>query len=149
MNDELKLSRCARCSAVYVRIRVAVCHHCIDDEEEDFRNIRDILHEYDNLNVARVAELAEVTEACVLRMLEEGLIVNQEVNNDVKCGKCGKPALSTSQRLCAHCLTELDRKFFSEINVAKQRLMDEIPSDSVHVMLNKKRKKVVEADDLI
>ena len=136
MSDGLKIIRCARCTEIFVRIRTAICPNCIEDEEDDYRVIRDILHEYTKINVARVAELAEVTEACVLRMLEQGLIVNEQVNNDVKCGN---PAISNLQRLCAKCLSNLDQKFYSEINEAKQRVMDEKSSDSVHVMLNRKR----------
>lgn len=148
MNDELKLTHCARCSVIFVRIRMKICPECIDIEEEEYNKIRDVLHEYERLNIAKVAELAEVSEACVLRMLEEGIIVNEQVNNDIKCGRCGLPAISTSQRLCAHCLSVLDQKFYSEINEAKRRLREEIPIDSVHVVLNRKRKKTIDINRL-
>lgn len=148
MDDDLKITRCARCGTVFVRIRTNICHECIDVEEEEYRVIRDVLRDQESLNVAQVAELAEVTEACVLRMLDQGLIVNDQVSNDVKCGQCGLPAISTRKRLCATCLAALDQKFYTEINEAKQRLRDESPSDSVHVTLNKKRKKSIDIEHL-
>ena len=129
-----------------MRIRTQVCHSCIDVEEEEYRAIREVLREHDSLNVAKVAEIAEVTEACVLRMLEQGLIVNEQVNNQVKCGKCGQPAIGTTQRLCGVCLNDLDRKFYSEINEALHRIGENLPSESVHVMLNRKRSRSTEID---
>ncbi len=148
MGDQFKIVRCVRCEAIFVRIRTAVCTHCLDAEEEDFHRIRDVLHEHKHLNVVAVAELAEVTEACVLRMLGEGLIVNEQVSHDVKCGQCGAPAISTSQRLCARCLANLDRKFVTEISEARQRMIEAPASASVHVMLNRKRKKSIDSNEL-
>lgn len=148
MSDELKIAKCARCSVLFVRIRGEVCHSCVEAEEADYLAIKEVLRENDDLNVTEVAKQAEVTEACVLRMLEQGLIVNEQVDNEVKCGKCGRPAISTQQRLCGTCLTSLDQTFYSEINEAKDRIEEAVPSDSVHVMLNKKRKKVIDTDQL-
>lgn len=147
MSDELKLIHCARCSEIFVQIRTKICPNCIDIEEEEYARIRDVLHNNESINVAKVAELAEVTETCVLRMLDSGLIINEQVNNDVKCGQCGLPAISTSQRLCTYCLSQLDQKFYSEINEAKRRLHDENPNDSVHVVLNRKRNRKFRIDE--
>ena len=124
-----------------MRIRTQVCHSCIDVEEEEYRAIREVLREHD-----MYPSPGKLRSSCVLRMLEQGLIVNEQVNNQVKCGKCGQPAIGTTQRLCGVCLNDLDRKFYSEINEARHRIGENLPSESVHVMLNRKRSRSTEID---
>ena len=80
--------------------------------------------------------------------IREGIIINEQIDNDAKCGQCGLPAISASKRLCSYCLSQLDQKFYSEINEAKLRMREEFATDSVHVVLNRKRKKTIDIDQL-
>lgn len=104
----MALSTCARCGKLYAKIRSAVCPACEKDEDADFVKIRNVLAHHPGLNVEQVAEAADVSEDCVLRMLDEGRIENTMVGDPIKCGRCGAPALSVTKKLCEACLTKLD-----------------------------------------
>lgn len=140
-SKDMKIAHCARCRGLFVRIRFEVCDRCLDDEEADYTRINDVLVSNKGLTVEQVAEKAEVTTACVLRMLERGLIVNEKIAENIKCGRCGAPAISASQQLCTACLQDLDKKFISEINQAKKNVAQQ-HNESVHEVLNEKRKQV-------
>jgi ribosomal protein L37E len=85
-----------------------VCVHCQSAENADFDKIRGVLDRTPNLNAEQVAEEAQVSIECVLRMLEEGLIASVSLMEQVKCGRCGAPAISMSKKLCQACLEELN-----------------------------------------
>lgn len=110
MGQTIRMARRARCGATFVKIRSSVCEKCMDDEEGDYRRISDVLAGNTDLNVEGVAEAA--TTKCVLRMLDRGLIANDQVTDDVRCGRCGELAISASKRLCHTCLIKLGQNFF-------------------------------------
>lgn len=143
MDDGIKIARCARCKKTYVKIRFPVCDDCIDDEEADFKTISNVLAENSNQNVEIVANLAGVTPECVLRMLDRGLIATEMNSLNVRCGRCGEPAISPAQRLCQRCLIQLDQTFFAEISEARRVRQEREKQDSVHEAIDKKRKTVI------
>ena len=138
MSDSMKIAHCPRCNNLFVRIKHVVCDRCIDDEDADYKKIHDVLDNYTGLGVEQVAAKAEVEPKCVLRMLDRGMIANEQVAKNIKCGQCGAPAISASQQLCPSCLIKLDRKFFAEINEAKKHVAEQ-RTDTVHQVLNAKR----------
>jgi hypothetical protein len=117
--DEPQLAHCARCRRLYVRLTSHVCEKCFDLEESDFSRIRDEIEKDPNLSVDEVAQRAQVTVACVFRMLDEGLIAGTHDGEDVTCGRCGSPAIGPRQRLCMECLYDLDRQLSLELNQAR------------------------------
>jgi hypothetical protein len=90
-------------------------------EESDFARIKDIIEQDPNLSAEELAERANVTVACVFRMLDEGLIANSHDDDDFTCGRCGSPAIGPRQRLCMSCLMELDRELSLELNQVRLR----------------------------
>lgn len=121
-----------------MKIRFDVCENCIDEEEADYQRIHDVLAQDASQSTEAVALLADVEVACVLRMLDRGLIVNDHIAREFKCGRCGDTAISATQKLCRACLHNLDKRFFQEINEAK-RVLSEQRRESVHTILTKKR----------
>jgi ribosomal protein L37E len=142
MGETIRIARCRRCNEAYIKVSFSVCDNCLDDEDADYQRISDTLAENPNKNVETVAYLADVTPSCVLRMLDRGLIANEQVDNDVRCGKCGEPALSVAQKLCQSCLIKLDQKFFSEINEAKRTQDAQNQDQSVHDTIDRKRQSI-------
>lgn len=140
---EPELAHCARCRRLYVRLKAHVCEQCFDMEEADFMRIRDVLAEDPRLTADEVASRAQVTVACVLRMLDEGLIANRQADDDAVCGRCGAAAISARQRLCTACLLDLDRQLTFELNQAqllkKQRDL-KATAHYVHELLSSKRR---------
>lgn len=140
---EPELAHCARCRRLYVRLKAHVCEGCYDLEESDYMRIRDVLAEDPRLTAEQVAERAQVTVACVLRMLDEGLIASRIDDDEAKCGRCGADAISARQRLCTACLLDLDRQLTLELNqarlVKKQREL-KATAHHVHESLSQKRR---------
>ena len=106
----MALAACPRCKKIFDKTRSAVCTRCQDTEDDEFDKIRSVLDRNPNLNAEQVAEEAQVSLECVLRMLEEGLIASVSLMEQVKCGRCGAPAISMSKKLCKACLEELNVK---------------------------------------
>jgi hypothetical protein len=119
LDEELQLAHCARCRRLYVRVQSHVCEKCFDMEESDFARIKDEIEKDPNLTAEDVAERANVTVACVFRMLDEGLIARTHDGEDISCGRCGSPAIGPRQRLCTGCLMDLDRQLTLELNQAR------------------------------
>ncbi len=142
--DETQLAHCARCRRLYVRVRSHVCEKCYDMEESDFSRIKDVIEQDANLTAEEVAERANVTVACVFRMLDEGLIASANTGEDVTCGRCGSPAIGPRQKLCTMCLLDLDRELTIELNQArllrKARDMKGTPHH-VHEAMEAKRRR--------
>jgi hypothetical protein len=127
---------------VYARLKSLVCGACVDEEEAEYRRIRDVIAEHPNSNAEIVAALADVDIRTVFRMLDSGLIRSDSAFGDTQCGNCGKPAISHVQRLCAECLMELDHRLNAHLlelrQVASQmRLARET---KVHSTLQDKRR---------
>jgi len=118
--DEPELAHCARCKRLYIRMRWNVCESCRTMEEADFSRIREELSRASELTAEELAVRANVPVACVLRMLDEGLIASSG-DDDQTCGRCGAPAIGPKQRLCTACLMDLDRQITHELNEAQLR----------------------------
>jgi len=119
---DFSIAKCARCDKPFQKIRSPVCLACQPDEDRDFDKIRDVVGSTPNLKAAQAAELAGVTTACVLRMIDEGQIVTDTLLDTPKCGRCGAPAVGRAKRLCEKCLVELDRNVAANIRRMRQLL---------------------------
>ena len=118
----MAIAKCARCGKPYDKIRSPVCEMCQPDEDADYVRVRDVLSEAPGLNAAQAASAADVTVACVLRMLDDGQIDNPESLTPVSCGRCGAPAVSRTKRLCTRCIMALNQEFAETVS----RLREEI-----------------------
>ncbi len=112
-------AKCARCGAVFTKVKSAVCLKCQPDEEADYRRIRDALAEHPDPTVESLAETAGVAVTCVRRMLAEGLIENTAVSEPAVCGRCGGRAISTRKRLCEDCLKKLNMEVGQALNTMR------------------------------
>jgi len=120
-STEFDLQRCARCKRMFFRLGTSVCYECQPDEDADFEKIRDVLDRHEGLAAEELAEMAGVAAQCVLRMIEEGRLANEDASNPIRCGRCGEPAISMTKRLCYHCLSELDRLCTEALRTFRQR----------------------------
>ncbi len=121
---EPELAHCARCKRLYIRMRWNVCESCRVMEEVDFSRIREELERTPELTADELAERANLPVACVLRMLDEGLLVS--TGDDETCGRCGEPAISPRLRLCTWCLMDLNRRITHELKEAQMRKREQV-----------------------
>ena len=122
----MPLCKCPRCQQMFNKQKNAICTKCQPDEEEDFEKVREALDDQPNLTPEQVAEVTGVGVACILRLLDEGRIAAMPDGvNQIKCGRCGAPAISLSKRLCEGCL---------------QKLNSEVARAQANIKLQKKKK---------
>ena len=122
----VSLAKCPRCDQLFQKIRSLVCPRCQDDEDADHERIRDVLCYEPSLTAEEVAEVAGVERACVLRMLDEGLITSAALADPPACGRCGAPAISPSKRVCQSCLLKLNFEFADAVRRIREQKRKEI-----------------------
>ncbi len=135
------LSTCARCKRLFTKTDFEVCAYCRDAELADYDKIRNALAENENLNAASLAELTGVSLSCVLRMIDHGGARTAASVEQLKCGMCGAPAMSASQRICESCLKKLDQ----EVSSMRERVLGQQEKSGstmsgVHRTVEKKRR---------
>lgn len=104
----MPISNCPRCKKLFDKRKFPVCPKCEPHEQADYEQIRETLGKVPHLSAEEIAIEANMDRDVVLRMLEQGLIQIVTVNQTVKCGRCGAPAISISKRLCQSCLEKLN-----------------------------------------
>ena len=118
----LDLAQCARCRRVFPVVRSPACPECQRDEDAEFDKIRDVLDYDSTLSPEETAEAAGVSVDCVLRIVDAGLVSDANVAEVPKCGRCGKPAISRSKRLCEDCVTKLDAQFTKAVGATRNTI---------------------------
>jgi DNA-directed RNA polymerase subunit M/transcription elongation factor TFIIS len=114
----MALVSCPRCKKLFDKGVALICAKCQPEEDADYGKIRAVLDRSPQLNAEEVAAEAEVPVACVMRMLQEGLITNVSLTEKIKCGRCGAPAISFTKKLCQACLDKLN----AEVAVAQGKI---------------------------
>lgn len=143
-----KLSKCPRCRKLFTKSNSAVCQVCQPKEDADYELIMEVLTKTPGLGVEGLAAKAGVTVSCVLRMLDSGRIAANEVNEAVKCGRCGRPAISKSKRLCQACLVKMDQEWAEAMQEIRESMAPkkQMQGYSVHETVQQKRQGLVPPD---
>ena len=139
----MALANCPRCKRLFNKVKLAICPACEPEEEADYEKVRRALQEEPNQSTDRLVEVTGVTRDCIVRMLEEGRIANVAMEDAVKCGRCGAPAISMSKRLCQKCLNELSVELAAEqskIQLPPRKTLSVDNSRTVREVVDEKRK---------
>lgn len=132
----MALAKCPRCGRLFNRLpnaQYSVCRECEEAEKGDFEKIMDLLQKEGNLNALQISEILEIPVDVVLRMVEQGLIEKSDDTNSVYCGRCGKPAISRSKRLCESCLIDLQRECVKAMQELRQSLIEKAKRNELDV----------------
>lgn len=108
----MPLATCPRCQKLFNKTESQVCVNCQAAEDEDLEKVRQVIRDNPDMNAEDVASEAEVAVRVVNRMLDEGMIerVSSSDLEQIKCGRCGAPAISASKKLCERCLAALNKE---------------------------------------
>ncbi len=106
----MPLAKCVRCQKMFNKKSSPVCTQCQGQEDSDREKVRNAVENDPSMNAEQVAAEVDVDISVVRRMLDEGLIesVGLLETKEIKCGKCGAPAISLSKKLCESCLQKLN-----------------------------------------
>lgn len=141
----MALAKCPRCNKLFDKhpqSQYLVCRNCEEEERNDFEKIRDLLQKEGNLSAFQISEILEIPMDVILRMVEQGLIEQEDQDNSVYCGRCGKPAISRSKRLCESCLIDLQRECVRAIQELRQSLMEKAKRNEIDVPEKVENKKL-------
>ena len=103
----MALANCDRCKGIFDRVSGPLCPACLEQDDEDFKLVNEALREGPHQTVDQLAEKTGVSEKTILRFIKDKRIASDTDLGEVKCGKCGAPAISLSARLCERCAGEM------------------------------------------
>lgn len=125
----MPLAKCVRCDKLFDKTDAPVCSACVPAEEADFELVRAYLAAHPETGAEAVGAATGVSVLCVLRMVDAGRIVNATTAAAVKCGRCGKPAISAAKKLCTRCLEDLNRELLNQRNQLKPERRKDVKID--------------------
>jgi len=99
---------CRRCGRIFNYIGGApLCPVCKEEDEEDYKRVKQYLYEYPGATMTQVATELNVSLEKIRRFLKDGRleIVGDDPNFILQCEKCGK-SIRTG-RYCDACEREL------------------------------------------
>ena len=106
--DSRRTIECPRCKQQLIRASEGVCTRCEEAEYRDYNKVRDLLEQHPEASAAELAELAEISVDCILRMMDRGMIRDAKDVSGARCGMCGAPAINHKKKICAGCLQKLN-----------------------------------------
>lgn len=134
--DVMALAKCPRCGKLFNKLpnpQYSVCKECEEAEKNDFEQIIELLQKEGNLNAFQISEILNISIDVVLRMIEQGLIEKSDENNSTYCGRCGKPAISRTKRLCESCLIDLQRECAKAMQELRQSMIEKAKRNELDV----------------
>ena len=117
----MELKNCEKCGRVFAYTgETTLCSRCnTEDEETDFKKVRDYLYEYPGATVPEVAEATKVSEKQILKFLRESRIeISNEDSLMLDCERCGTSI--KHGRFCNHCIAEMKREFTQVLEPSKE-----------------------------
>ena len=72
----MPLAKCPRCKAFFDKKDKPVCSKCLPDEELDYETVRTYIQTHPDETADQVSAGSKVDRACVLRMMDQGIIQN-------------------------------------------------------------------------
>lgn len=110
------LRNCKKCGKMFNYIGGPfICQPCKDEDEKDFKRVKEYLYSNPGATMSEVSEVLEVSVEKITRFLKEGRleIVGEESNFILECESCGK-SIRTG-RYCDECSREVERGFKSAV----------------------------------
>lgn len=105
----MTIKNCARCGRMFQSEGGAkLCARCLDNDEEDFKIVREYVYDNPGANIPEVAESTGVAEEKILKFLRQGkLTLKDEQSMVLDCERCGKPI--KTGRFCDDCSREMSK----------------------------------------
>ena len=91
----MDLRNCSKCGRVFSYNGVPICSRCSNNDEEDFKKVKEFLYENPGATVRDVSEETGVSDKQIFKYLREGRIeIRDDSNLFLDCERCGKPIRS-------------------------------------------------------
>ena len=97
-----KLKNCPECGKLFMDMGTRICRDCLDKEEELMMKISSFVRDNPHSTIKEIVDGVEgAKEKVVRRMIKEGRFVQDGVEIEYPCEKCGK--LIHHGRFCPKC----------------------------------------------
>lgn len=120
----MDIRNCRRCGKVYRYDGYRICPKCRQEEEEEFRKVREYIYDNPNSDIQTISEETGVPVKKILNFLKEGRLEVRDENTNLllACERCGKPI--KSGRFCDRCIVEMKRELKSAASKNKDVVVD-------------------------
>lgn len=115
------LRNCPRCGKLFAYIGRSICNRCIEQEEEEFKLVKEYIYNNPGATVFEVADATEVSVDKIMRFLrEERLEISSDnVNLILECESCGT-SIRTG-RYCQQCRDDLTNEMKREFGIGQRK----------------------------
>lgn len=120
----MNVVNCSRCGKLFQHNGISnYCPLCVQEDEENFKRIKDYLYNYPKSTVMEVAEALDIAVKQIKHYLREGrLEVVDAENFFLDCERCGVPI--RSGHYCEKCMRELNSGVKKLVNTAGRNAME-------------------------
>ncbi|MDF2592417.1 MAG: hypothetical protein K0S75_1883 [Clostridia bacterium] len=114
------LRNCSKCGRLFGYMGKPICSYCAEEEEDDFKKVKEYLYDYPGSTVFEVSDATDVEVEKIMRFLkEERLQVSSENPNMLlECEKCSRPI--NMGRFCQNCKNDLHASMRKEFGLDKK-----------------------------
>jgi len=98
-----ELRNCIRCGKIFAYTYSPICNKCLEEEEEDFKKVKEYLNENPGSTAFEVSEATGVSVEKIMKFLREERLELSDDNKNLllQCESCGKPI--KTGRFCNEC----------------------------------------------
>ena len=104
----MELRNCEKCGQLFTYDGIhKVCPNCREEEEDNFKKVKDYLWEHPNSSIEKVSEETGVEKDIIIKFVKEDRLASEglDIKAEVKCERCG--ASISQGTLCNRCRKEL------------------------------------------
>ena len=115
-----EIRNCPRCGKIFTYINRPICHSCLEQEENEFKVVKDYIYDNPGANIAEVSEATEISADKIMRFLREERLelVSENSNLILECERCGRAI--NSGRFCENCKDNISKDFKREFGIGNK-----------------------------
>ncbi|WP_372998419.1 TIGR03826 family flagellar region protein [Lutispora sp.] len=116
-----ELRNCIRCGKVFAYTYNPVCNKCLEQEEEEFKRVKEYIYENPGSTVFEVSDATGISVEKIMKFLREERLELSSDNTNLllECESCGRPI--KSGRYCEECKNQIASEMKREFGLNKSK----------------------------
>lgn len=106
-----QLKNCPKCGRLYTYVNRFLCPACIEEEEQEFEQIKEYIYSHPGANTIEVAAATDIDEDKIVKFIRQGRLQSEglAIAAQLTCDVCGVEI--ESGNLCPDCADKMRREF--------------------------------------